>query len=148
MSGSTKVNIARLTARERRFLFAVIAGKSGAVAYLEIAMKAGLTAEKARAPASRMLARIKTKVDWPRLLEAVDLGELRLFRELERKLKAMTTKFYEDRAIIDVEDNSTQMRAVELLADLLGRRKGEAFILQSLEARLAEIDRRLKERKK
>ena len=56
-------------------------------------------------------------------LEAAGLGEIRLLKELDSKLQAKVTKYYQDQSLGDHEDNTTQMRATELLAELLGKRK-------------------------
>lgn len=50
---------------------------------------------------------------------------MRLARELDKMLGAMVTKYFKDQSLGDHEDNTTRMRAVELLADLLGKRKAE-----------------------
>jgi HSP20 family molecular chaperone IbpA len=68
------------------------------------------------------------------LLEAFDLGVDRLFHEINQRLGAQKTEFYEGRAVAEVEDNATRMRATELLADLHGVRK------QSLDLNLGAQD--------
>lgn len=70
-----------------------------------------------------MLRRIKTKIDWETFLDEAGMGIDRLLVELNRKMAAKTTKHYQDESLGDFDDNATQMRAVELLADLLGVRK-------------------------
>ena len=52
----------------------------------------------------------------------------RLLAELNQKLSAKVTKYYQDESLGDHEDNATQMRAVELLADILGVKKREVKI--------------------
>lgn len=64
-------------------------------------------------------------MDWPRLLESAGLGEIRLLREVEKQLTATVTKYYQDQSLGDHTDNAVRMRATELLADLLGKRKAE-----------------------
>jgi hypothetical protein len=123
---STKVNncvrTARLSMRERRFLFAVIGGATAAASYLALATKP-MDLEHARAPASRMFARIKGKLDWAALLEDAGLGELRILRELEAALNATKRIFFNGQQIAEVPDNAARIDALVLLADLLGRRK-------------------------
>lgn len=73
---------------------------------------------------SRMLAKIKKKTaDWQRILELTGLDDFTLATEVRKKLRARKSEFYQGAAVATVADNGTQMRAVELLADLLGRRK-------------------------
>jgi hypothetical protein len=81
--------------------------------------------ESYRKMGSRMLQRIKSKVDWPRLMESAGLGEMRLLQEIEKRYGAMETHFYQDKVVAECEDNGTRMRATELHADLLGRRKNQ-----------------------
>jgi hypothetical protein len=134
-SDATKVN--RLTPRDRIFLLGYIEGKTATDAYLVI--RPEVTRETARVLACRMLKRILKKVDWPRLLEEAGLGEMRLVRELNKRLNAMITKYWQDKSLGDFEDNSTRMRATELLADLLGKRKSEVAITGGLEIRTADM---------
>jgi hypothetical protein len=70
----------------------------------------------------------KKKVDWPRLLESAGLGEMRLIREIENQLNAKITKYYQDQSLGDHTDNAVRMRATELLADLLGKRKADLTV--------------------
>ena len=57
------------------------------------------------------------------MLEAADLGDLRIARELNKMLSAKVTKYYQDKSLGDHTDNAVRMRALELLADLNGKRK-------------------------
>lgn len=59
------------------------------------------------------------------MLESAGLGEDRLAVEINKRLAAKVTKFHQDKIVCDVEDNATRMRATELLADLLHKRKTE-----------------------
>lgn len=54
---------------------------------------------------------------------AADLGEL---------LQAKKTEFYRGRPVADCTDNGTRMRAVELLAELLGRKKLDVNLISDL----------------
>lgn len=76
-----------------------------------------------RRQASRYFLNIKNKLSERGLLEAYDLGDDRLFRELNERLESMKTEFYKGKPIAECIDNTTRMRATELLADILGRRK-------------------------
>jgi hypothetical protein len=83
-----------------------------------------LSEKSIRQCASNMLRRIKAKVDWPRLMESAGHGEIRLLRELDKRLNQQKT-IVADKQALDVEDGPTRMRATELLADLLGKRKSQ-----------------------
>jgi hypothetical protein len=72
------------------------------------------------------------------MLESAGLGEMRLLRELEKRLGAMETHFYQDQVVADCEDNGTRMRATDLLADLLGKRKAEVAISGHLDFNVAD----------
>jgi 2-phospho-L-lactate guanylyltransferase (CobY/MobA/RfbA family) len=57
------------------------------------------------------------------LLEAAGLGEERLLREIRKRLDARITKYFKDVSLGEHTDNAVRMRATELLADLLGKRR-------------------------
>ena len=77
-----------------------------------------------RVNSSRLFSRIRTKTtDWERILKLANLDDFTLALEVRKKLRAKKSEFYQGSAVATVQDNGTQMRAVELLADLLGRRK-------------------------
>jgi len=59
------------------------------------------------------------------MLESSGLGEERLLLELEKRLNAEITKYYQDVSLGNHTDNAVRMRATELLAELLGKRKAE-----------------------
>ena len=67
----------------------------------------------------------KKKIDWQGKLEAAGLGEERLLREINRRLKAKVTKYWQGVSLGDHVDNATRQRATELLAELLGKKKLE-----------------------
>ena len=126
--------LGKLTPREAQFLRAYIKGTPMDQAYLSV-LPAGhkpMTDDNARKSGSRMLKRIREKVDWPRLMESAGLGELRTLREVDARLKATKVEFYQGQIVKDkdgnpllLEDNGTRMRATELLVDLNGKRKLE-----------------------
>jgi hypothetical protein len=108
-----------ITPMEARFFLAYINGKTLTDAYLSIRPK--VTRKSAGQCGHRLLDQIKQKASWHELLNAADLGPTRLVREVDRRLRAETTHFYQDKAVADVEDNATRMRATELLARMLGK---------------------------
>jgi hypothetical protein len=112
-----------LTPKEAQFFRLYIRGMSATDAYLKL--RPGIKRESANAAGCRTLRRIKRKVDWGAKLEEADLGEIRLLRELHQRLRAETTHFWQDEEVSNLTDNATRMRATELLAELLGKRKAE-----------------------
>jgi len=56
-------------------------------------------------------------------MEDVDLGETRLLHELDQRLNATFTKYFKDISLGEHTDNAVRMRATELLADFLGKRR-------------------------
>jgi hypothetical protein len=121
--------IGKLSARESMFLRLYIKGATLEEAYRKIhegRIDAKPISDRSiRQSGSNMLKRIKAKVDWPRLMESAGLGEMRVLREIEARLGAMETHFYQDKVVADREDNGTRMRATELLADFHGKRKNQ-----------------------
>ena len=79
--------------------------------------------KKPEIAAHKLMKRLKTKHDWDQLLSDAGLGYERIFPKLEEMLEAKYTKFYQDKSLGEFTDNSTRMRALELLVDLHGRRK-------------------------
>jgi hypothetical protein len=90
-------------------------------AYLEVCP--GVTEESAGSLGPRFFGKITARVPWPQLLALAGLDDARLANELAKKLEAKKSEFYQGEEVAVVDDNGTQMRAVELLADLLGKRK-------------------------
>lgn len=108
-----------ITPLEARFFLAYISGKTLTDAYLEV--RPNVTRDSAGRGGHLLLKRIKRKASWNDLLNTADLGPTRLLREVDKRLRAETTHFFQDKAVTDVEDNATRMRATELLARLLGK---------------------------
>jgi hypothetical protein len=106
-----------LTPREQRFLFELASGKSGADAYLALGK---CSRKSARESASRLYRVIRRKAGFHDRLEAFGLGEARLAAEIEKRLNAMTARYYQDQSLGNFEDNATRMRATELLAQMNG----------------------------
>ena len=115
--------VKRLSVREARFLLAHIEGASLTDSYLKIAPE--MDRDVAATLACRMLRRIRAKIPWEQILSEAGLGEVRLMRKLEELLEATFTKYYQNVSLGDHTDNATRMRATELLAELLGRRKAD-----------------------
>jgi len=116
----------KLTKNDCDFLRYIAKGMPAKYAYLKI--HPDVTPESANTLAYRKRAKLKKKIDWQRLLEASDLGEERLLREIERRLNARITKYFKDISLGEHTDNAVRMRATELLADLLGKRKAELLL--------------------
>ena len=111
-----------LSVRDLTFLKYYFSGMNETDSYLHL--NPSMERDSAAVGGCRLLAKIKKVVDWPKLLESAGLGEVILLRELRRMLRAKKDYFYLGKPIEgDFEDNATQMRCVELLADLHGRRK-------------------------
>lgn len=107
-------------------------------AYLEVCP--GVTEESAGTLGPRLYSRIVARVPWPQLLALAGLDDARLASELARKLEAKKTEFYQGEAVAEVEDNGTQMRAVELLADLLGKRSSDVTVKTETASFLAALE--------
>lgn len=73
----------------------------------------------------------KKKANFEELLESGGLGEDRLVKELEKGLNAKFAKYYQDEFLCELDDNTVQQRARELLADLLGQRKQKVDVEHS-----------------
>lgn len=78
--------------------------------------------ESIRRSASRFYSKIKSKIDWNEFLEISGLGLNRIAKELNKMLSAKKTVFYKGEAVAICEDNTNQVRALELLAELWGKR--------------------------
>ena len=116
-----------LKPKEITFLhYHLVIGLSLSASYREIKfVKPQTKDESTRRSASRFFARIKQKIDWPQLLELAGIGLDRVILELNDKLTAKKTEFHQGIAVAECEDNGTQMRALELLAELHGLKKRE-----------------------
>lgn len=116
-----KVNKNKLTLRERRFLNSYVETFSITESYKTISPD--VSSEVARAAGSRLMRRIRTKADFETLLTDAGAGRERLVAEVLRMMSAKVTKYYQDKSLGEHDDNPTQMRAIECLADFLGVRK-------------------------
>ena len=109
MSDAKLLDVVQLSQRERRFLFSYLLSGNASATYLATILGVGGQLEHCHQAGSRMFLRIKRKVNWPRLLENVDIGALNLIRSLEAELAG------------SLEGDG----AAALLADLLNRRAAE-----------------------
>ena len=123
--------MAKLTAREARFVIERVKGASLGDAYLACLPDTHppMTGDNARKAGWRLEKRLREKVDWSLLLDAAGLGLMRLIQEQEKRLTAMKTEFYKGEVVkgadgkpLEVEDNGTRMEATKLLADFHGKR--------------------------
>jgi len=104
----------------------MINGLSLTAAYREVKkVRAGTKDRSVWRTSSRFFSRIKQKIDWPQFLELAGIGVDRVIRELNDKLTCKKTEFHQGIAVAECEDNGTQMRALELLAELHGLKKRE-----------------------
>lgn len=113
-----------LTPRERKFLYLYLEKSdfSGRVAYEKLT-EGKTTGAAAVVGGSRYLKRIREKLPWTEVLNTVDLDDFYLARKVKEMCEAMKTEFYQGEAVTDVTDNSTRMKAIELLARLRGKDK-------------------------
>ena len=74
----------------------------------------------------------KKKDCWRDTLAAARLDDIRLASKLNELLDAKKTEFYKGRVAADCTDNATQLRAAELLAELLGRKKLDLNLVTDL----------------
>jgi hypothetical protein len=88
---SVRIDTKPLSSRERRFLFGFLLSGNASASYLAIVTQVGSQEEHAHQAASRMLGRIKRRINWPVLLERLDIGALNLVRELEKGLSVLHT---------------------------------------------------------
>ena len=73
----------------------------------------------------------KKKIDWQEWLDAYDLGDSRIARDLDAQLKSTVVRHWKDEEIGTYADNATRQRALELLAEINGRRKATVDVNHS-----------------
>jgi len=111
-----------LTPREVLFLKAYFSGMSETDSFLHVRPETPRLS--AGAQGCKMLKAIKAKMNWGELMDAAGLGDARLLQELTRHLKMKKVTFWQGQEIEgDFEDATVQLKATEILADLLGKRK-------------------------
>jgi len=108
----------QLNLTQRRFLELVATGDRPQQAYQLLFPRA--TPKSAAAGACRLMKEIQAKTQFRDRLEAVGLGEGRLYREMEARLTATTARYWQDKAIGETPDNAVRMEATRLLARMLG----------------------------
>jgi hypothetical protein len=133
------VKAANLKPREIKFLVAYFEaigrGSRSAQyeAYCEIFPNSDRPKAGAQKTASNIYARIKRKIgDFDTFMDLSGIGMTRVAEEIQALLRATKTEFYqgklvkdENGEVIQIPDNATRMRALEVLADLHGLRKHE-----------------------
>ena len=119
-----------LTPKERKFLRCIIVDNmSETDAYLAVSNQAKLpTRQSAGELGSRMFRRIKKKAEFQEVLRAGGLDYVRLVRKLSQLLDAKRVEMYQGEVAHTCEDGFVQTKAAELLAELLGLRKGQVDI--------------------
>lgn len=65
---------------------------------------------------------------WKRILTAAGLDDARIAVKLNEMLDAETERFFKEKSLGLFTDNATRMRALELLTELLSKRKGRLEI--------------------
>lgn len=112
-----------LANRDRQFLAIYFAnGMNATDAWFTMCERAGkpCTRETAGTKGCQALKRIRASGDFRAILEAHDLDDLRLAREIDRLLAVKKTFVTNDGKSIECEDGQTQVRAAEMLKDILG----------------------------
>lgn len=120
----------RLTHRERRYIRARFGPEQmeQTDAYMAAVRKSDGSYPCARATATvtacRMERRLReTPALWEEILRAAGIDDYTLAADLNRMRSARRIEFYHGHQIADVADNNVQMRAVELIAELLGHKR-------------------------
>lgn len=72
---------------------------------------------------TRIFKRIMSVMTQEELLNQFGLGKERVMTELDSRLKANTDKYYQDIFVKTLEDNTTRMKATELLSRIHGMDK-------------------------
>jgi len=112
----------KLTPKESIFLRCYLNGMSETDSYLHV--EPNVTRPSAGVMGCKWLKRLKEKLNWGELMEVAGLGEVRLLKELRRHLEMKKVTFWQGEEIEgDYEDAPIQLRATEILVDLLGKRK-------------------------
>lgn len=125
--------VKNLKPRERRFLKLLFTTDHNETdCYIESAIrKTPITRESAGVLASRMKKRVMAEANWDEILDAYDLGDHRLAHEINARLEANATEFYQGDVVAEVEDNGTRMRATVLLAELRGKKREKLDVKHS-----------------
>lgn len=114
-----------LTIKERKFLRALFS--NGYIIYkaYQEATNGEITRQTAEVNGSRLYAKIRKKDCWQRILEQAGLDDMRLAFEILRLLKMKKVVYFQGEAVGEDDDGFVQLKAAELLAELLGKRKNQ-----------------------
>lgn len=121
-----KLKNVNLTLRERRFLYYLARGYTETDAYLEIKGNKEITRQSAGASGCRMYKRIlKKKISIEEYLDIYGINNEKISKKLSDLLDAKKAVFYEGKQVDNgkIEDGAIQLRALELIIDLLGMRE-------------------------
>jgi len=125
----------QLSPRERRYIqYRYGPSRLSQVdAYLEAVKRpdgaSPITRESATVAASKLDRRLRSNPPlWHDVLAAAGIDDLSLAEDLNWARNAERTEFYQGKPVATVSDNGTRMRAIELIAELLGHRKSAVEI--------------------
>jgi hypothetical protein len=104
--------------KERLFLKFILQNITAKEAYRRINPNRELTEQACETGGWKYMNRIKEKIPWDKILGEWNLGLEKIAEKFEELLEAKVTKFYQDKSLGDFTDNSTRMRALELLVDV------------------------------
>lgn len=107
-----------ISIKERLFLKFILDGMTQQDAYKKINPNKEITDKAAAIGGWKYMRRIKDKIPWDKILGEWNLGIERIGKKFEELLEAKVTKYYQDKSLGDFTDNSTRMRALELLVDV------------------------------
>ena len=111
-----------LTVRERKFLKNHIEGMNQTEAYL--AINSNVSYDTARVKGSQMMKRVRDNTVWKEIMIASGLDEMCLLQKLKQLLETKKIYFWQGKVISgSFDDALIQIRALELLCDLHGKRK-------------------------
>ena len=117
------VNTKPLANRDRVFLALYFAnGLNATEAWFQLCQRAGkpCTRSTAEVQGSKALKRVRQSGDFRAILEERGLDDLRLAAEIDRLLRVKKTFLTKAGEAIDCEDGQTQVKAAEMLKDVLG----------------------------
>lgn len=112
-----------LTTKDRAFLAAYFqSGLNATKAYLLMCEKLGTSCTQGSAEVlgCKALKRVRASGDFRAILEIRGLDDLRLADEIDRLLKIKKTYINGKGDVIDYDDGQTQVKAAEMLKDVLG----------------------------
>lgn len=121
----------QLSPRERRYIRNRYGPKrmEQTEAYIEATRRADGTTpnssvNSAKVSACRMDKRLRSRPAlWADIMAAAEIDDYAIVHDLNWARTATKTEFYQGEAIAEVNDNATRVRALELMMELLGRKK-------------------------